>query len=230
MSNKVAKGFRSPSPFIAGSKTKKSVKADRELLELEASFRKYQSEIDDAYKALGKAEKAGDSKAIAGAYSELLSLHLDVEHPDLMEIATKSVEAATDAYGADSMECANELSLLATAYICAGDKDSAIRFRDAEINIVIKHGDNDAIFSGLELGILNAEELGMPDKIHEYALRGIALVKERCSPDSEEYTEHMSYFEEMRDTAFDAPISKADNITLLQAIAASMRSMILCKK
>lgn len=243
MSNKVAKGFRSPkvsfisnyfgkaparpkpsvdiSPALAVSKTDSFMAGLVEITE---------AEIKDLMSELQEAVDEDDKEGIASAYSQLFGAYSSIKRPDTLEMGAKSLAAAIAAYGAGSLQHAEELSMFAVHYEHNGEPEKARKVRAESIDIFEKTAGVDRFIEALESVFTAESEEHDGDALEAYARRGIAFVEARCKRGTKDYKENMSYLRQMLETAHDEPISREERMqntmVLIDAIRRSMREKI----
>lgn len=239
MSNKVAKGFRSPkvsfisnyfgkapsqpkprvaiSPAVAVSKTDGFMAGLVEVTE---------AEIKDLMIELQEFVDEDDKEGIASAYSQLFSAYSSIKHAGTLEMGAKSLAAAIAAYGAESLQHAEELSMFAVHYEYNGEPEKARKVRAESIDIFEKTASVDRFMEALESAFTAESEEHDGDALEAYARRGIAFVEARCKRGTKDYKENMSYLEEMLETAHDEPISREEKMhntmVLINAISRSL--------
>ncbi len=237
MINKVAKGYRNPLGFSKTTKGKKtgggtSVNSNTAAnMQPSAQVKTngaatYQSMIAEVQAVLNLALAVGNKDEVANLYRELLSLYLEIDHPDAQEIGNQAVAAAKAAYGPDAEEVGHTLSVLSLYLQYQGEVEQSLKTLDAAFEIFMNSSNTASIIDALEAGIIAATEMRQPAKVEEYARRGIAFVKQHDQRGYAEYHNDLSYFQEMLDTTHDAPLAKEEQTQSLQTIISGVRELI----
>lgn len=237
MSNKVAKGFRSPKVSFLGKFGSKfgsnkveptrsiPLSSARSILNVVSALGGEKSadwaagcmemeklEIEEAESDLQESLEAGDREGIADAYSRMFGSYSAIKHPDTVEMGNKSVAAAIDAYGAGSLQHAEELSMFAVHYEFNGQSALARQARDESVNIFEKTAGVNRFIEALESVFTSYSPEYDGDALEAFARRGIAFVKAHSKPGTKDYRQNMEYLNDMLETAHDIPIPMEERI------------------